>query len=146
MTEQHDSGVGQAEGKSGCAGLLGGLAVIGTELAEARRIDRQLIGRSGRQGQPGVHEFWISADDCGMPRLLQCVAPAGDAQPTGAPDAEGDTQPMRSPLRWVREKGFAWLTRVRRRAEESAGAHRRRRLFESEERLDRWLAFSDRRE
>lgn len=29
MTEQQDSGVGQAEGKSGCAGLLGGLAVIG---------------------------------------------------------------------------------------------------------------------
>ena len=39
---------------------LGGLYVIGTERHEARRIDNQLRGRSGRQGDPGVSQFFIS--------------------------------------------------------------------------------------
>ena len=42
---------------------LGGLAVIGTERHEARRIDNQLRGRSGRQGDPGYSKFFLSADD-----------------------------------------------------------------------------------
>jgi preprotein translocase subunit SecA len=42
---------------------LGGLAVIGTERHESRRIDNQLRGRSGRQGDPGYSRFFISADD-----------------------------------------------------------------------------------
>ncbi len=42
---------------------LGGLYVIGTELHESRRIDNQLKGRSGRQGDPGVSEFFISLED-----------------------------------------------------------------------------------
>jgi len=42
---------------------LGGLAVIGTERHEARRIDNQLRGRSGRQGDPGVTQFYVSLDD-----------------------------------------------------------------------------------
>jgi len=42
---------------------LGGLAVIGTERHEARRIDNQLRGRSGRQGDPGYSRFFLSADD-----------------------------------------------------------------------------------
>lgn len=42
---------------------LGGLRIIGTERHESRRIDNQLRGRSGRQGDPGSSVFYISADD-----------------------------------------------------------------------------------
>ncbi len=42
---------------------LGGLHVIGTERHEARRIDNQLRGRSGRQGDPGSSQFYVSLDD-----------------------------------------------------------------------------------
>jgi len=42
---------------------LGGLHVIGTERHEARRIDNQLRGRSGRQGDPGSSQFFISLED-----------------------------------------------------------------------------------
>ncbi|HOZ53622.1 MAG TPA: preprotein translocase subunit SecA, partial [bacterium] len=42
---------------------LGGLHVIGTERHESRRIDNQLRGRAGRQGDPGSSQFYISADD-----------------------------------------------------------------------------------
>ena len=42
---------------------LGGLYVIGTERHESRRIDNQLRGRSGRQGDPGVSRFYISIED-----------------------------------------------------------------------------------
>ncbi|MDR1231876.1 MAG: SEC-C domain-containing protein, partial [Spirochaetaceae bacterium] len=42
---------------------LGGLYVIGTERHESRRIDNQLRGRSGRQGDPGKSKFFISMDD-----------------------------------------------------------------------------------
>lgn len=42
---------------------LGGLCVIGTERHEARRIDNQLRGRSGRQGDPGLSRFYISLED-----------------------------------------------------------------------------------
>ncbi|HKI74659.1 MAG TPA: SEC-C metal-binding domain-containing protein, partial [Pseudomonadales bacterium] len=41
----------------------GGLAIIGTERHEARRIDNQLRGRAGRQGDPGVSRFYLSMDD-----------------------------------------------------------------------------------
>lgn len=41
----------------------GGLAIIGTERHESRRIDRQLRGRSGRQGDPGSSKFYISLED-----------------------------------------------------------------------------------
>lgn len=42
---------------------LGGLAVIGTERHESRRIDNQLRGRSGRQGDPGISQFYLSMED-----------------------------------------------------------------------------------
>ncbi len=42
---------------------LGGLYVIGTERHESRRIDNQLRGRAGRQGDPGVSKFFLSLDD-----------------------------------------------------------------------------------
>jgi preprotein translocase subunit SecA len=42
---------------------VGGLAVIGTERHESRRIDNQLRGRSGRQGDPGLSRFYVSLED-----------------------------------------------------------------------------------
>lgn len=42
---------------------LGGLAIIGTERHESRRIDNQLRGRAGRQGDPGSSQFFLSLDD-----------------------------------------------------------------------------------
>lgn len=42
---------------------LGGLFVLGTERHESRRIDNQLRGRSGRQGDPGVTQFYVSCED-----------------------------------------------------------------------------------
>ncbi|MGE5455972.1 MAG: preprotein translocase subunit SecA [Ignavibacteriales bacterium] len=65
---------------------LGGLAVIGTERHESRRIDNQLRGRSGRQGDPGFSQFCVSFEDDLMVRfgtdraknLLQRVGFDGD--------------------------------------------------------------------
>ena len=48
---------------------LGGLCVIGTERHESRRIDNQLRGRSGRQGDPGISQFFVSFDDDLMRRF-----------------------------------------------------------------------------
>ncbi|EHN59216.1 preprotein translocase subunit SecA [Oenococcus kitaharae] len=48
---------------------LGGLAVIGTERHESRRIDNQLRGRSGRQGDPGFSRFYLSLEDDLMVRF-----------------------------------------------------------------------------
>ncbi|MCQ2701438.1 preprotein translocase subunit SecA [Helicobacter pylori] len=42
---------------------LGGLYIIGTERHESRRIDNQLRGRSGRQGDPGISQFYLSLED-----------------------------------------------------------------------------------
>jgi len=50
---------------------LGGLYVLGTERHEARRIDNQLRGRSGRQGDPGFSQFFISLED----DLMRVFAP-----------------------------------------------------------------------
>ena len=53
---------------------LGGLHIIGTERHEARRIDNQLRGRSGRQGDPGSSRFFISLED----DLMRVFGPAAD--------------------------------------------------------------------
>ena len=45
------------------ARAAGGLKIIGTERHESRRIDNQLRGRSGRQGDPGESQFFISLED-----------------------------------------------------------------------------------
>ncbi|AGS33386.1 Protein export cytoplasm protein SecA ATPase RNA helicase [Candidatus Karelsulcia muelleri str. Sulcia-ALF] len=54
---------------------IGGLAIIGTERHDSRRIDRQLIGRTGRQGDPGSSKFYLSLEDdlmriFGLDRIL----------------------------------------------------------------------------
>jgi len=48
---------------------IGGLAVLGTERHESRRIDNQLRGRSGRQGDPGATQFYLSLEDDLMKRF-----------------------------------------------------------------------------
>ncbi len=76
---------------------LGGLAVIGTERHEARRIDNQLRGRSGRQGDPGYSRFYLSAQDELMirfggerfERILGMIA---------SPDEEGNETPLESKM------------------------------------------------
>ncbi|OKY87296.1 preprotein translocase subunit SecA [Alistipes sp. 56_sp_Nov_56_25] len=54
----------------------GGLAIIGTERHESRRVDRQLRGRAGRQGDPGSSQFFVSLEDDLM-RLFGSVIQAG---------------------------------------------------------------------
>lgn len=58
----------------------GGLAIIGTERHDSRRVDRQLRGRSGRQGDPGSSQFFVSLED-NLMRLFQSerIAKAMDA-------------------------------------------------------------------
>ena len=60
------------------ARAAGGLKIIGTERHESRRIDNQLRGRSGRQGDPGESKFYISLEDdlmrlFGSERLIGCT-------------------------------------------------------------------------
>lgn len=62
---------------------LGGLAVLGSERHESRRIDNQLRGRSGRQGDPGFSRFYVSLEDSLMVRfggdkLQSLMSKAGD--------------------------------------------------------------------
>ena len=54
---------GDVEGKKKIVIDAGGLMVIGTERHESRRIDNQLRGRSGRQGDPGASKFFLSLED-----------------------------------------------------------------------------------
>jgi len=106
----------------------GGLHVIATQRSEARRIDRQLFGRCGRQGDPGSYEEILSLEDdslgaffpAGLRRFLsnRCSA---SANATG----------------WMK-----FLTRVPQRAEEKRHAQVRQGLMAMEEYLGQLLAFS----
>jgi preprotein translocase subunit SecA len=64
---------------------LGGLMVIGTERHESRRIDNQLRGRSGRQGDPGVTQFYVSMEDDLM-RIFGSDRVRGMMDKLGIPD------------------------------------------------------------
>jgi preprotein translocase subunit SecA len=75
----------------------GGLYIIGTERHESRRIDNQLRGRSGRQGDPGESRFFLSAED-DLIRLF-----AGDRiyrilDRLGGTDVEGNEEPIEAGL------------------------------------------------
>ena len=58
----------------------GGLHIIGTERHESRRIDNQLRGRSGRQGDPGSSRFYVSLED----ELMRRFGARADRRPDGA--------------------------------------------------------------
>jgi len=66
---------------------VGGLKIIGTERHEARRIDNQLRGRAGRQGDPGESRFFISLEDDVM-RLFGSERLMGIFNSLGMPDGE----------------------------------------------------------
>ncbi|PZU29747.1 MAG: preprotein translocase subunit SecA, partial [Actinomyces sp.] len=72
---------------------LGGLYVLGTERHESRRIDNQLRGRSGRQGDPGESRFYLSMED----DLMRMFA-SGMAQRIMASDAHPDDVPLESKM------------------------------------------------
>ncbi len=73
----------------------GGLHVIATEMHSSRRIDRQLVGRAARQGDPGSFQFWLSLED----ELFRCLKPAQlkRLQARARPNAQGEL-----PRRWLR--------------------------------------------
>src|SRR3954467_3776885 len=109
VAEQHDQVV-----------EAGGLFIVGTERHEARRIDNQLRGRSGRQGDPGESRFFLSAED-DLVRLF-----AGDKiyrilNRLGTTDEEGNEEPIEAGLltkqiekaqRKVEEQNFLIRKRV----------------------------------
>ncbi|HVS29763.1 MAG TPA: preprotein translocase subunit SecA, partial [Solirubrobacteraceae bacterium] len=98
----------------------GGLFICGTERHEARRIDNQLRGRSGRQGDPGASRFFLSAED-DLVRLF-----AGDRiykilDRLGATDEQGNEEPIEAKMltrqiekaqRKVEEQNFLMRKRV----------------------------------
>lgn len=72
---------------------LGGLFVIGTERHESRRIDNQLRGRSGRQGDPGATRFYLSLDDDLM-RIFASERISGLLRTLGLKNGEAIQHPM----------------------------------------------------
>ena len=88
--------------------LLGGLHVLGTERHEARRIDHQLRGRSGRQGDPGSSRFFVSLEDELMRRF-------GGASIAGLMDKLGleEDVPLEHP----------WVTRAIENAQQKVEAY-----------------------
>ena len=72
---------------------VGGLYILGSERHESRRIDRQLRGRSGRQGDPGASQFFISVEDDLM-RLFVGDRLANAMDKLGASEGEVITHPL----------------------------------------------------
>ena len=74
-------------------GFFGGLAIVGTERHESRRIDRQLRGRAGRQGDPGQSRFFLSLED-NLMRLFASDRIARWMDKSGVEDGEVITHPL----------------------------------------------------
>ncbi len=108
----------------------GGLHVIGTERHEARRIDRQLWGRCGRQGDPGSYESIVSLED-------ELVAMHGNALQRWA---VGALQRYRLIGPWMDKLALSWAQR----AAERLHSRLRRALLDADERVERALAFTGR--
>ena len=113
---------------------IGGLHVIATERHEARRIDRQLFGRCGRQGDPGTNEAILSLED-----ELITVHVSKPLQWWGAAWVK---KPRTRLARWVGKLLFARAQR----AAEHLHARMRRDLLKMDEQLGEALAFSGRPE
>ena len=112
---------------------LGGLHVIAAERGEARRLDRQLLGRAGRQGDPGSGEVWCCLEDDLLKRVL-----ASKRLDTAGRRLAGRGR-IAAALRLL-------LARATQRALEHRHARLRRTLLDSEDDFDRALAFAGRRE
>ena len=112
----------------------GGLQVIVAECNESARIDRQLAGRCGRQGDPGRVGTWLSIQD---PMLQRHLPPAWCAALHRlATHAPAGAEPL---VRWI---GLLALRRAQRRAEGQA-RQRRRAVLASDEWMDKALPFGD---
>ncbi|HEV7500871.1 MAG TPA: accessory Sec system translocase SecA2, partial [Vicinamibacteria bacterium] len=73
---------GEDEGGRAAVVALGGLYVIGTNRHESRRVDLQLRGRAGRQGDPGTSRFFVSLEDDLLVRYgVEALIPAGRRPP-----------------------------------------------------------------
>jgi len=84
----------------------GGLLVIGSERHESRRIDNQLRGRSGRQGDPGASRFYLSLDDTLMriftpPRMRAMLTGPSTTSPAVPCRASRLASPFASPSRYL---------------------------------------------
>jgi preprotein translocase subunit SecA len=110
----------------------GGLHVIATEYHEARRIDRQLFGRGGRQGDPGSFEVIASLDD-------DLIAAHGGWRGRMARWTAGRNGRVPS---WL----VRWIFRRAQRGAEALHARMRADLLRTDQHLDRALAFSGRPE
>ncbi len=73
--------------------MYGGLNIIGTERHESRRIDRQLRGRAGRQGDPGTSKFYVSLEDDLM-RLFGSDRISGVMERMGVEEGQELTNPL----------------------------------------------------
>jgi preprotein translocase subunit SecA len=99
----------------------GGLFIVGTERHESRRIDNQLRGRSGRQGDPGASRFYLSAEDdlvrlfAGdrVYRILDRLGPTADAQGNEEPIEAGMlSKQIENAQKKVEEQNFLIRKRV----------------------------------
>ena len=106
----------------------GGLHVIATEVHDARRIDRQLFGRCGRQGDPGSYEVLMSLED----ELLAHSTPRWAALAALLAQSGGEVP------RWF----AAWVARRGQRRAERRHAQTRRDLVRADAQLAQTLAFS----
>lgn len=100
----------------------GGLHVIATEMHTNRRIDRQLVGRAARQGDPGSFQFWLSLDD-ELFRYLP-VEKVKRMRERANPDANGEL-----PLSWLRT-----FRRTQRMIENQERRHRKQLLKQEKSR------------
>jgi preprotein translocase subunit SecA len=99
---------------------LGGLFICGTERHESRRIDNQLRGRSGRQGDPGESRFYLSAEDdvirlfAGdrMYRILDRLGPVNEKGEEEPLEAKMLTRTVESAQKKVEEQNFLIRKRV----------------------------------
>ncbi len=92
-TDSRPSVVMDVDGKEVNIEEVGGLHIVGSERHESRRIDRQLRGRAGRQGDPGASQFFLSLEDDLM-RLFGSERIAKLMDRMGAQDGEVLTHPL----------------------------------------------------
>jgi len=107
----------------------GGLMVIATERHESKRVDRQLFGRSGRQGDPGLAIAMISNED----ELLRRYGRAWHRRLIAL---------LALGRRGTRNPIVAWMVGRAQRRAEAAARHRRAAVLRTDEQLDEQLAFA----
>ncbi len=113
VTDSKPSKVTDLDGKEIEVQEIGGLHIVGSERHESRRIDRQLRGRAGRQGDPGASQFFLSLEDDLM-RLFGSERIAKLMDRMGAQDGEVLAHPLIS--RSIEQAQNAWKRKTSSRA------------------------------